>query len=79
MRWRLSILHYCFAERQTLDFAGWQRPTGDKLNYHMLCHIETEIDDLLPYTVDLSLFKQIDNPDLIDHIRRVGLIFYPAR
>ncbi|QPK62463.1 nucleotidyltransferase domain-containing protein [Methylomonas sp. LL1] len=52
---------------------------GDKLDYHLLSRIETEIDDLLlPYTVDLSLFAQIDNPDLIDHIRRVGLIFYPA-
>ncbi|MDD2761298.1 MAG: nucleotidyltransferase domain-containing protein [Methylomonas sp.] len=52
---------------------------GDKLDYRMLTRIETEIDDLLlPYTVDLSLFAQIDNPDLIDHIRRVGLIFYPA-
>jgi uncharacterized protein len=53
--------------------------SGDKLDYRLLNRIETEIDDLLlPYTVDLSLFKQIDNPDLIDHIRRVGLIFYPA-
>ncbi|MBS4050387.1 nucleotidyltransferase domain-containing protein [Methylomonas rivi] len=53
---------------------------GDKLDYRLLTRIETEIDDLLlPYTVDLSLFQQIDNPDLIDHIRRVGLIFYPSQ
>lgn len=52
---------------------------GEKLDYHMLSRIETEIDDLLlPYSIDLSLFRQIDNPDLLDHIRRVGLIFYPA-
>lgn len=52
---------------------------GEKLDYRLLTRIENDIDDLLlPYTVDLSLFKQIDNPDLLDHIRRVGLIFYPA-
>lgn len=52
---------------------------GDELDYRLLTRIETEIDDLLlPYTVDLSLFRQIDNPDLIEHISRVGLIFYPA-
>lgn len=52
---------------------------GDGVDYRLLTRIETEIDDLLlPYTVDLSLFRQIDNPDLLDHISRVGLIFYPA-
>ena len=52
---------------------------GEKLDYRHLTRIENDIDDLLlPYTVDLSLFKQIDNPDLLDHVRRVGLIFYPA-
>lgn len=51
---------------------------GDNLDYGLLNRIE--IDDLLlPYTVDLSLFQQIDNPDLIDHIRRIGLIFYPSQ
>lgn len=53
---------------------------GDKLDYQLLNRIETEIDDLLlPYSVDLSLFRQIDNPDLVDHIQRVGLVFYSAR
>jgi len=36
-----------------------------------------EIDDLLlPYTFDISIFNQISNPDLIEHINRVGLVFY---
>ena len=35
------------------------------------------LDDLLlPYTFDISLFNQIDNVDLIDHIKRVGKIIY---
>lgn len=50
---------------------------GDKLTYESLGKIATQIDDLLlPYTFDISLFNQIDNPDLVDHIRRVGIVFY---
>lgn len=52
---------------------------GDNLSYADLCRIETEIDDLLlPYTLDLSLYDQIDNTDLREHIQRVGLVFYPS-
>jgi hypothetical protein len=37
----------------------------------------TEIDDLLlPYTIDLSIFRDLSDPDFIDHIQRVGLVFY---
>ena len=39
--------------------------------------IHFDLDDLLtPYSFDLSLFSTIDNPDLIDHINRVGKTFY---
>jgi uncharacterized protein len=38
-----------------------------------LLQINGELDDLmLPYTIDLSLLKQIDNPSLLSHIERVG-------
>lgn len=41
-----------------------------------LLKIENEIEDLmLPYKLDLSLFHQIENPDLIEHIKRVGKVF----
>ncbi len=50
---------------------------GDAVSYAQLNCIETQIDDLLlPYTIDLSLFGHIDNANLIDHIRRVGVVFY---
>jgi predicted nucleotidyltransferase len=50
---------------------------GVALTYTQLDRIETEIDDLLlPYTVDLSLHTQIDNADLLEHIQRVGQLFY---
>jgi predicted nucleotidyltransferase len=39
-----------------------------------LLKIEDDIEELmLPYKVDLSLFHQIENPDLREHIKRVGI------
>ena len=50
---------------------------GETLSYTQLGDIAGQIDDLLlPYTFDISLFKQIDNADLIEHINRVGIVFY---
>ncbi len=50
---------------------------GKGLNFTILHKIEDEIDDLLlPYKFDFSIFSQIENPELIDHIQRVGMIFY---
>jgi predicted nucleotidyltransferase len=41
-----------------------------------LLRIETEIEELLlPYRVDLSLLHRIENPDLLEHIRRAGVAF----
>ena len=51
--------------------------TGQDLTLSLIHTIELEIDDLLlPYTFDISIFNQISNPDLIEHINRVGLVFY---
>jgi len=50
---------------------------GKGLNLFILNKISLALDDLmLPYTVDLSLFHQIKEPDLIDHIQRVGKVLY---
>lgn len=39
--------------------------------------IDDELDDLLlPYEFDLSVFGQLKHPELIDHIRRVGVVVY---
>lgn len=49
----------------------------ENLTLDVLYQIMEEIDDLLlPYMFDLSIFQQISDPDLIDHIRRVGVVFY---
>ena len=50
---------------------------GDKLTHSILNKISLELDDLLlPYTIDLSIYHHIANPDLLEHIKDVGLVFY---
>ncbi|ADE15444.1 DNA polymerase beta domain protein region [Nitrosococcus halophilus Nc 4] len=53
---------------------------GAGLTLSVLGKIMDELDDLLlPYTFDLSIFNQISDPEVIDHIRRVGVVFYERR
>lgn len=50
---------------------------GYRLDLHILATIHHDLDDLLmPYTVDLSLLDTIEDKDLLDHIKRVGIDFY---
>lgn len=50
---------------------------GPDLDLTTQFKIETELDDLLlPYKIDLSLHHHISNPDLLDHIARVGKLFW---
>lgn len=50
---------------------------GKNLDLNIQQKIETQLDDLLlPYKIDLSIFHQIQNQDLVDHISRVGKKFY---
>jgi predicted nucleotidyltransferase len=50
---------------------------GDALDSNILFRIDMELDDLLlPYSFDLSLLKDISNPNLVEHIRQVGVVFY---
>lgn len=50
---------------------------GESLTLTDQFRIETELDDLLlPYKIDLALYHQIENEDLIGHIDRVGVVFF---
>lgn len=50
---------------------------GKDLTLNVLYKISNALDDLLlPYTIDLSIFNDIRDPDVIEHIRRAGIIFY---
>jgi predicted nucleotidyltransferase len=53
---------------------------GEQLNLTVVNSIETQIDDLLlPYMFDISILRQISNPDLVEHINRVGQVFYEKK
>ena len=63
---------------------GTQRPSSDinltlqgkALDLRVLNQIRVALDELnVPYTFDLSLYDQIENPDLVEHIKRVGVEF----
>ena len=50
---------------------------GEKLNLTIQYKIENDLDDLmLPYLFDISIFNQISNTDLVEHINRVGIVFF---
>jgi predicted nucleotidyltransferase len=50
------------------------------LSLKELFKIENLLDDLLlPWKIDLSLLHQISNPELVDHINRVGIVFYEKK
>ena len=46
---------------------------GEQLQWSDMQTIELALDDLmLPYSIDLSIFHQIENNDLREHIKRWG-------
>ncbi|MBC8054424.1 MAG: nucleotidyltransferase domain-containing protein [Sphingobacteriaceae bacterium] len=50
---------------------------GEGLNLDLLNKVDIKIDDLLlAYSFDISIYKQISNPDLVAHIERIGQVFY---
>lgn len=49
------------------------------LSFTEYLQIENELDDLLlPYKIDLSQKRQLHNPHLLEHINRVGIMFYKS-
>lgn len=63
---------------------GRQRPGSDvdlalmgEIDLFALNEIGNALDDLLlPYAIDLSVWKDIENAELKDHIERVGKVLY---
>jgi len=50
---------------------------GTDLTLNVIYKILDDLDELLlPYTIDLSIFNDIGDPDVIEHIQRAGVIFY---
>lgn len=54
------------------------RLDGDTFSLEGLDELEVEIDDLLLlWRVDITVEQQVDNPDSIAQIERVGVRLYP--
>lgn len=50
---------------------------GEKITDRDRTDIFFELDDLsIPYTIDLSIFSNLNSPDLVDHVNRVGKVFF---
>lgn len=76
---RLAILYGSRAKGNFRPGSDIDLTLKGDLTYQQLLRIETELDDLLlPYKIDLSLYELLDNPALIEHIDRVGKLFYTA-
>lgn len=53
---------------------------GENLNYSLLTSIESDIDELnTPYLFDISIWDKLNSSSLVDHIERVGKVFYPIK
>ena len=49
---------------------------GEGINFSVLTRLANELDDLLlSHTVDISQFANLTHPELLDHIRRVSVVF----
>lgn len=53
---------------------------GSALTYRTVAEINDFLNEetIMPYRFDILAYHAIDNPDLIDHIDRVGIVFYTA-
>jgi len=50
---------------------------GPNLTQKMCATIAEALDDLLlPYSIDLSVFAELQHPELKAHIQRVGVVFF---
>lgn len=50
---------------------------GSKLTRNKLNQLALEIDDLLlPYQFDISISHKLTNPELLEHINRIGISIY---
>lgn len=50
---------------------------GKNIDLAFLYRLDQVLDDLLlPYSFDLSIYSHLSNPEIIDHIDRVGVVFY---
>ena len=50
---------------------------GQGLRFQDVLQIKLKLEELnLPYETDVCILKQVNNQQLVDHIQRVGVVFY---
>ena len=50
---------------------------GSRITRNILRDFQIKLyDSLLPYEFDVSIFSNLNNQDLIDHINRCGIVIY---
>jgi predicted nucleotidyltransferase len=53
---------------------------GTDIDQILVYRIEESLDNLLlPYQFDLSAYPSLSNKDLIDHIDRIGIVFFQRK
>jgi len=53
---------------------------GNKITLDDILDISVRIENIIsPYRMDLINFQSINDPDVIEHIKRVGKIFYKRK
>ncbi len=85
---KIISVFYCFSEIEKVILYGSRAKgnykngsdiditlKGEGLNLSILNKIESKLDDLfLPYSFDISIYHQISNKELLEHIERVGIV-----
>jgi predicted nucleotidyltransferase len=50
---------------------------GNEISFNDVLSLSVKLDDLdLPYKIDLINYSSVKDKDVIEHINRVGIIFY---
>lgn len=88
---RVVLLKYEQVEEAVLFGSramGTQKPAsgidftlkGKEIDLTLQTRIEFDLDDLmLPYKFDISVYDKLSNPELLDHIERVGRKLYKRK
>jgi len=50
---------------------------GENIPSDLVLRLDNSLDELmLPYSLDISIYNKIENPNFKSHIDRVGMVFY---
>lgn len=53
---------------------------NDNVNFSTILHLKNDLEESsLRCKVDLVYFQDLTNPDFIEHIKRIGKLFYQRK